>query len=42
MLRLFGTGHWQEDRIVKDLRDAGFSVWDKQDDGKQFAFSETQ
>ena len=38
MLRLFGTGHWQEDRVVQDLRNAGFSVWDKRDDGKQFEF----
>lgn len=38
MLRLFGTGHWQEDRIVTDLRNAGFSVWDKQDSGDQFQF----
>jgi len=29
MLRLFGTGHWQEDRIVADLRAAGVSVWDR-------------
>lgn len=40
MLRLFGTGHWQEERIVNDLRDAGFSVWDKRDDGKQFEFTD--
>lgn len=38
MLRLFGTGHWQEDRIVADLRNAGFSVWDKQESGDQFQF----
>jgi len=29
MLRLFGTGHWQEDRIVADLRAAGLQVWDR-------------
>jgi hypothetical protein len=29
MLRLFGTGHWQEDRIVADLRAAGVGVWDR-------------
>lgn len=29
MLRLFGTGHWQEDRIIADLRAAGLSVWDR-------------
>ena len=36
VLRLFGTGHWQEDRVVEDLRRAGFSVWEKQEDGKQY------
>ena len=40
MLRLFGTGHWQEERIVADLRNAGFSVWDKREDGKQFEFTD--
>lgn len=35
-LRLFGTGHLQEDRVVADLRRAGFSVWEKRDDGKQY------
>jgi hypothetical protein len=40
MLRLFGTGHWQEERIVKDLRDAGFSVWDKREDGSQYEFTD--
>lgn len=29
MLRLFGTGHWQEERIVADLRNAGFEVWER-------------
>tara|TARA_R110002074_G_scaffold168238_1_gene329563 strand:- start:1246 stop:2088 length:843 start_codon:yes stop_codon:yes gene_type:complete len=36
ILRLFGTGHWQEDRIVEDLRRAGYTIWEKQDDGKQY------
>ena len=36
MLRLFGTGHWQEARIVEDLRRAGFQVWDKTEQGQQF------
>jgi len=40
MLRLFDTGHQQEARIVADLRRAGFAVWDKQDNGKQFEFSD--
>jgi hypothetical protein len=30
MLRLFGTGHWQEARIVADLRAAGLEVWETQ------------
>jgi hypothetical protein len=29
MLRLFGTGHWQEDRIIADLRAAGLVVFDR-------------
>jgi hypothetical protein len=36
MLRLFGTGHWQESRIVDDLRRAGFEVFDKDTNGEQF------
>ncbi len=40
MLRLFDTGHQQEARIVADLRRAGFAVWDKRDDGKQFEFTD--
>lgn len=40
MLRLFETGHLQETRIVNDLRRAGFQVWDKDDDGKQFEFKD--
>jgi hypothetical protein len=38
MLRLFETGHLQEERIVDDLRRAGLAVWEKQEDGKQFEF----
>jgi hypothetical protein len=39
MLRLFGTGHWQENRIVEDLKRAGFQVWEKDDSsGDQFQF----
>lgn len=38
MLRLFETGHLQEARIVEDLRRAGFAVWDKQEDGRQYEF----
>lgn len=38
MLRLFETGHLQEERIVEDLRRAGFAVWDKYENGRQFQF----
>ncbi len=41
MLRLFETGHLQEARIVDDLRRAGFAVWDKDEDGNQFGFTDT-
>lgn len=41
MLRLFETGHLQEERIIADLRRAGFSVWDRDEQtGKQFEFSD--
>lgn len=40
MLRLFETGHLQEARIVEDLRRAGFAVWDKRGDGRQFEFTD--
>lgn len=41
MLRLFETGHLQEDRIVADLRRAGLSVWDRDPDtGLQFEYSD--
>lgn len=40
MLRLFETGHLQETRIVEDLRRAGFSVWDKREDGRQYEFAD--
>lgn len=38
MLRLFQTGHEQEARVVADLRQAGFAVWDKTPDDKQYEF----
>ena len=40
ILRLFETGHLQEARIVDDLRRAGFAVWDKQEDGSQYEFTD--
>lgn len=41
MLRLFETGHLQEARIVEDLRRAGFAVWDKREDGRQYEFTDS-
>ena len=40
MLRLFGTGHWQEDRVVADLKAAKLQVWEKRADGSQFEFTD--
>ena len=40
MLRLFETGHLQEARIVEDLRRAGFAVWDKREDGRQYEYTD--
>jgi len=40
MLRLFGTGHWQETRVIEDLRRAGYSTWDFDEDGKQFTYTD--
>jgi hypothetical protein len=40
MLRLFETGHLQEARVVEDLRRAGFAVWDKREDGRQYEFTD--
>tara|TARA_R110002033_G_scaffold139098_6_gene178299 strand:+ start:1242 stop:2099 length:858 start_codon:yes stop_codon:yes gene_type:complete len=36
ILRLFETGHLQEERIIVDLRRAGYSVYDKTPDGYQY------
>ena len=38
MLRLFATGHSQEDRVVADLKAAGLQVFEKDAEGKQFEF----
>lgn len=40
MLRLFGTGHWQEARVVEDLRRAGYEVWDYDENNKQFTYTD--
>lgn len=39
ILRLFKTGHIQEDRILEDLRNAGLEVWSHQDDGEQWTYT---
>jgi len=39
MLRLFETGDREEDRVVKNLRDVGVTIWDRDPDtGKQVRF----
>lgn len=40
LARLFETGHREEERIIADLRRAGFSVWDKDDRGDQFTYTD--
>ena len=40
MLRLFQTGHLQEERIQDDLKNAGFQVWTLQEDGNQFTYTD--
>lgn len=40
MLRLFKTGHLQEDRILDDLRLAGFELWSHDEDGKQWTYTD--
>lgn len=37
MLRLFETGHLQESRIVADIKRAGYTVYDVDDNGDQFS-----
>lgn len=39
LLRLFETGHLQEDRIVEDLMYAGLKVWAADGNGKQFTYT---
>ena len=36
--KIFDTGHLKELQAVNDLRAAGFLVWDKDEDGKQFRY----
>jgi len=40
ILRLFQTGHIQEDRIVADLQKAGVKVWAVTPEGRQFTFTD--
>lgn len=38
MLRLFKTGHLQEERVLEDLKNAGLEVWAFDEDGKQWTY----
>lgn len=38
MLRLFETGKREEERVIRELRQAGIQVWDRGDDGNQIRF----
>ena len=40
MLRLFKTGHLQEDRVIEDLKDAGYQMWSHQADGNQWTYTD--
>jgi hypothetical protein len=40
MLRLFMTGHLQEDRIIADMKQAGFTIYEKDSNGDQFTFTD--
>ena len=40
MLRLFETGNLQEDRIVSDLKNAGYAVYAEDSNGEQFTFTD--
>ena len=40
MLRLFETGHREEARMIADLRMSGVEVWDVDENGEQFGFSD--
>lgn len=41
MLRLFRTGHLQEDRVVEDLKQAGYNVWEKDETtGQQWTYND--
>ena len=38
ILRLFKTGHLQEERVLADLRGAGLEVWDFDENGDQWTY----
>jgi len=40
ILRLFETGHREEDRIIENLRAVGVTVYDRDENGQQFRYSE--
>lgn len=37
MLRLFDTGHREEARVIEELKALGYTVWDRDENGHQFA-----
>lgn len=39
ILRLFSTGQREESRLIEELRGIGATVWDKDDNGKQWTIS---
>lgn len=39
ILRLFDTGKKEEDRVIADLRNAGITVYDRDENGQQFRYS---
>ena len=38
--KIFDTGHSKEEQVIHDLRAAGFLIWDKDEDGRQFQFTD--
>lgn len=42
MLRLFETGHLQEQRFIDDLRGIGWQIWDRDASGNQFRITGSQ
>lgn len=40
MLRIFETGNREEDRIIRDLKLTGLTVYDRDENGEQFTFTD--